>query len=159
MKKKQPLKEKTREDAGTGRCTKPGCADHSCTHKNQRGGIDKGSYQDIIRALFEKYNKRIATYYCSNLSCRNTFWSADDGYVCPQCGAFGMISEIRSQQVLPGSHPQHVLGCLDNIGRLICRECMERYEIDDTASFIVYTDTRPYCREACEVCRRLLSHH
>jgi hypothetical protein len=120
--------------------------------------IHKDLYLDIIKALFKKYRNRIETYYCTNLTCKKTFWSAQEGYMCSQCGSFGMISEFKSYKSSTADRNRHILGYLDNIGRLVCTRCMQNYDVNDDVSFIVYDDTQPYCLQACDICRQDLNN-
>jgi hypothetical protein len=153
MKKKKVFEEKKVEDHTTG-C--PDSKSSQSSYDNKK--INKDLYQDIIKALFEKYRKRIATYYCANLTCKKSFWRAEDGYRCSQCGSFGIISEFKSYRSSMADHNQRILGFLDNIGRLVCSNCMQNYDVDDNASFIVYDDTQPYCLQSCDICKQDLNN-
>jgi len=151
MKKKdRPPKEDVKPDAGI-----PRSQDHdqSLLESGTDGTVKKDLYLDIVKAMFEKYRDRVSTYYCSNLTCTTTFWQADKGYVCPQCGSFGIISEFNAEVAEDKSHTRHIIGCLDTIGRLICSRCMKNYNTDDVG-FIVYSDTHPYSEDSCDICRK-----
>ena len=154
MKKKRKLLDKeTREDTGTARAQKN---NQPQTQTENHGSLNKDLYLDTIKAIFEKYRGRISTYYCSNLACKNIFWHAQEGYTCPECGSFGIISEFNADKAGGNGHDQHIIGCLDTIGRLICSECMQNYDTDDDIGFIVYKDTQPYSFESCDICRKEL---
>jgi hypothetical protein len=153
MKKKdRPLKEDVRHDAGTSRSHKH---DQSLIESNKDGTVKKDFYLDMVKTLFEKYRDRVSTYYCSNLTCKKTFWHAEHGYVCPECGSFGIISEFNADTTEQNSHTRHIIGYLDTIGRLICQECKQKHNYDDVG-FIVYNNTQPYSLESCDICKQVL---
>ena len=152
MKKKpEPLKKEAKEDSGTSKSREN---NQSPAEREKHGALRKDLYLDMINALFEKYRDRVSTYYCPNITCEKTFWHAHEGYVCPECGSFGIISEFNVETHDRIRHTQPIIGCLDTIGRLICRECMQNYNTDDDVSFIVYSDTQPYSFESCDICRK-----
>lgn len=152
MKKNQrQLKKDVNDDAGTSPSQEH---DQSLLESGTDGTVKKDLYLDIVKALFEKYRDRVSTYYCSNLTCTTTFWQADKGYVCPQCGSFGIISEFNAEVAEHKSHARHIIGCLDTIGRLICSRCMKNYKTDDDVGLIVYSDTHPYSEDTCDICRK-----
>ncbi len=113
-------------------------------------------YTDIIESLYEKSRKRVATYYCPNMSCRQTFWDAEDGYVCPGCGKLGIISEFRYRSITKDTRERNIVGYVDSLGRLICSECILKYGIQNDMGLIVYDDTDPFCFEHCELCKEPL---
>jgi hypothetical protein len=113
-------------------------------------------YSDIIQSLFERTRKRVSTYYCPNMSCRRTFWEAEEGYECPACGALGIISEFKYKNVLNDSRSRNIVGYVDTLGRLICGNCILKYGVQNEIGLIVYDDTEPFCNEPCELCKEPL---
>jgi hypothetical protein len=113
-------------------------------------------YSDIVQSLFEKNRKRVSTYYCPNMSCRQTFWEAEKGYACPACGSLGIISEFKYTSILNDSKDRNIVGYVDTLGRLICGNCILKYGVQNEIGLIVYDDTEPFCNEPCELCKEPL---
>ncbi|MBN2298469.1 MAG: hypothetical protein JXM72_07740 [Deltaproteobacteria bacterium] len=157
MKKSFTLKEKPKDDQSISKNTDTGGNDHILLHNNKQTGLRKDLYMDAIHAIFERYRKRVESYYCPNIKCRATFWNAQKGYVCSECGSFGIISEYKSHTSMVDDQDHTIIGYLDDIGRLICRTCVERYGMNNDINYIVYNYMQPYCRESCEICRKALS--
>jgi hypothetical protein len=121
------------------------------------GQESKDIYMDTILSLMEKNRKRVNQYYCVNMKCPTTFWSADLGYECPKCGSLGIISEFKSDNASENALSEPILGYLDSIGRIFCRSCADHFNLGDDIGFIIYSTSKPYCHESCEVCRATLS--
>jgi hypothetical protein len=115
-----------------------------------------GFYSSIIQSLFEKTRKRVATYYCTNMACRRTFWDAAEGYACPSCGTLGTISQFKYSSITGNSKDRNIVGYLDTVGRLICSNCILNYGVQTEIGLIVYDDTEPFCHELCEMCKEPL---
>ncbi len=81
-------------------------------------------YTEIIKALFEKSRKRVATYYCPNTSCKGTFWDSEQGYECPRCGFLGIISEYKYSNATNDTRERNIIGYIDTLGRLFCSGCI-----------------------------------
>jgi hypothetical protein len=113
-------------------------------------------YMDTIRALLEKNRSRVAQYYCAKRDCPTKFWSADLGYMCPECGSIGIISTFKADTAYEHNTYKPVVGYLDSIGRLFCTKCTERFGISDDVGLVIYNDSEPYSGEACEACRTRL---
>lgn len=123
---------------------------------NNKGPLTSNPYTQIIQSLFEKTRKRVSTYYCPSLSCNQAFWNADTGYECPRCGSLGIISEFKYTSISDDTKERNIVGYIDNLGRLICSECIMRYGVQNEVGLIVYDDTDPFCFEVCELCKRHL---
>ncbi|MDT8273315.1 MAG: hypothetical protein RRA35_08990, partial [Desulfomonilia bacterium] len=112
-------------------------------------------YLDLLKSILEKNRKRVDRYYCASSRCPVTFFSSDLGYQCPECGAFGVISEYKTMKGADhrGSDGTPVIGFLDSIGRMFCLTCASRLNLEDDVSFVIYDSTEPFCRENCDSCR------
>lgn len=154
MKKDYSLKGKPEDDQSISKNSNTKKNDLISTSREKQIGVRKDLYLDVIHALFERYRKRVESYYCPNINCTTTFWKAQEGYICSECGSFGVISEYKSHKPAVANQYHDIIGYLDDIGRLICRTCIEKYDLTNDINFIVYSDTRPYCRESCEICKK-----
>lgn len=124
-------------------------------HREKRA-VAPNLYTEVIESMFEKNRKRVATYYCPNVSCRRTFWEAREGYKCPQCGTLGIISEFKYVSITNDTRERNIIGYIDALGRLICSRCILKYGVQNEVALIVYDDTDPFCFELCELCREPL---
>ncbi len=122
------------------------------THKTKLPGL----YKEIIQGMFEKSRKRVATYYCPNTSCKETFWDSEQGYECPECGSLGIISEYKYSSVTKDTKDRNIIGYVDTLGRLFCSRCILEYGVQNEVGLIVYDDTEPFCFERCELCKEQL---
>ncbi|HQG32976.1 MAG TPA: hypothetical protein PLA83_13675 [Deltaproteobacteria bacterium] len=122
----------------------------------EKGAGTPNIYSEVIESVFEKNRKRVAKYYCPNVSCCLTFWDAREGYVCPKCGTLGIISEFRCASITNDTRDRNIIGYIDTLGRLICSKCILSYGVQNEVALIVYDDTDPFCFESCELCREPL---
>lgn len=137
-----------------GRDEKASDSEHKMADEKKKKTPKAGNiYTDTIDALMKKNQKRVQKYYCANMKCPETFWSADLGYECPKCSSLGVISEFkedRSSKVATGGA---VVGYLDSIGRIVCCSCAERFGLENDIEYVIFRSSEPYCHESCEVCR------
>ncbi len=120
-------------------------------------GMIPNIYTDIIQSLMEKNRARVSRYYCPNLSCKNTFWDSGKGYLCPECGAPGIISEYRHRMATDGTKDRNIVGYLDTMARLICGSCILKYGISNEVGLVVYDNMEPFCNETCDLCKEQLT--
>jgi hypothetical protein len=128
-------------------------------HRDKGGALAPNLYTEVIRSMFEKNRKRVKNYYCPNISCRRTFWEAQEGYECPQCGTLGIISEFNFLSITKDTKERNIIGYIDTLGRLVCGKCILRYGVQNEVALIVYDDTDPFCFESCELCREPLGSY
>jgi hypothetical protein len=124
-------------------------------HREKRA-IAPNIYTEVVQSVFEKNRKRVASYYCPNISCRLTFWDAKEGYECPKCGTLGIISEFKCASITNETKNRNIVGYIDTLGRLVCGKCILAYGVQNEVALIVYDDTDPFCFESCELCREPL---
>lgn len=120
-------------------------------------GAPKNIFLEIARSLMDKSRTRVFRYYCANPACPTTFFDASEGYTCPSCGAFGIISEYKNDTCSEDVEGKVVVGCLDSIGRLFCASCAQRHGITNDVSMFVFADTLPYAAQRCHACRSRLN--